>query len=76
MAKNRKTERQLVAELKRRTDMRGGVTAFAQKFEFSAGFISDAAKGQTPITQNLAQALGYRRVIEFEPIMKKKQPAA
>jgi hypothetical protein len=74
MQPNRKTEADLLAELRAITQLRGGLTAAAKKYGFSVVFISDVEKGKTPLTPRLAGAMGYRQVVNakmYEPIVRK-----
>jgi hypothetical protein len=65
MRPKRKTERDLLKELRAQTALRGGITTVAKRYGFSAAFINDVEKGHAPITDRLAEAMGYRRVVEF-----------
>lgn len=71
MRHKRKTEADLLNELRSETRLRGGITRIARQYGFSPPFISDVEKGYTQITDKLAEAMGYRRVVEFE-----RKPAA
>jgi hypothetical protein len=68
MRRNRKTETDLLNELRAQTGLRGGITVVAKQYGFSPAFISDVEKGHTPVTDRLAEAMGYRRVVEFERV--------
>ncbi len=68
MAKNRKLESHLVGELKAKTDRKFGLTITAKELGFTAPFILDVVKGRRPVSSRLAEAMGYRRVVEFEKV--------
>jgi plasmid maintenance system antidote protein VapI len=65
---NRKTEAELLEELKRSADQKRGLTNTAEKLGFTIQFISDVVNQRRPVSERLAQRMGYRRVIEFEKV--------
>lgn len=68
MAKNRKTDADLLEELKRSVDRKRGLTITADGLGFTPQFISDVIYQRRPMTEKLAAKMGYRRVVEYERI--------
>lgn len=66
----RKTEPDLLAELKAKTDRKFGLTLAAEEYGFTIQFIRDVVTKRRPISPRLAASMGYRRVIEFERVRK------
>ena len=66
MRRQRKTESQLVEELKSKTDRKAGVKRTAADLGVSSQFVCEVIAGRRSITERLARAMGYRVVIEFE----------
>lgn len=64
----RKTEADLLAELKTITDKRRGLTTAAENFGLTIQYISDVVYGRRPVSDRLAEKMGYRRVVEFEKL--------
>ena len=62
----RKTEADLLDELKRSVDHKRGLTNTAERLGFTIQFISDVVNGRRPVSGKLAERMGYRRVVEFE----------
>ena len=60
-------EGELRRELEAAIEKAGSQRAFAKKLGFSEQFICDVMKGRREISDNLASALGYRRVVMFVP---------
>ena len=66
----RKIESELVVELKAMTDRKFGLTITARELGFTPQFILDVVKGRRGVTENLAKAMGYIRIVEFEAFTK------
>lgn len=62
----RKTETELLEELKRSAGQKRGLTGAAEKLGFTVQYISDVIYGRRPVSEKLAERMGYRRVVEFE----------
>jgi plasmid maintenance system antidote protein VapI len=69
----RKSESELIAELKSRADRKRGLTDMAEEFGFTIQYLSDIVNDRRPISGNLALAMGYTRIVEFE---RKSEAAA
>jgi hypothetical protein len=61
------TEKEVLRVLGNRITQAGSLRAFARKNGFSANFISRVVNEQQSVTKNLAEALGFERVIYFKP---------
>jgi hypothetical protein len=69
MAKiSRKTETDLLEELKLSVDRKRGLSNTAERLGFTPQFISDIIYGRRTISPKLAERMGYRRVVEFERV--------
>ena len=66
--RKRKTEAELLNELKAATEKRRGLTDAAQRYGFTIQFISDVVYGRRGISEKLAEKMGYRRVVEYERV--------
>ena len=66
--RKRRTEADLLNELKTAADKKRGLTEIAEKTGFTVQFISDVIYGRRGITKNLATSMGYRRVVEYERV--------
>jgi uncharacterized protein (UPF0210 family) len=62
------TEEALVVELQARITRRGETSRVAHQIGVSQGTVSNILAGTSPIGDKVAEALGYRRRIFFEPI--------
>lgn len=62
----RRTEADLLKEMRQRAALKRGLTAMAEEYGFTVQFIWDIVNGKRGITQNLAERMGYRRIVEFE----------
>lgn len=66
MAKQRVSEALLVKRLEKETNLHGSLLVKAREYGVSPQFLSDVIRGRRNVTENLARALGYTRIIEFE----------
>jgi hypothetical protein len=66
--KVRKTEDQIVDQLRVLTNRKRGLTDTAQELGFTIQFISDVVYGRRGVSENLARKMGYRRIVEFEEV--------
>jgi hypothetical protein len=64
----RKTEAELLDELKRSVDRKRGLTNTAEELGFTIQFISDVIHERRPVSMNLAERMGYKRIVEFEKV--------
>jgi len=64
----RKTESNLIDELKARTERKFGLKKTAAELSVSPQFICEVVRGRRGVTKRLAEAMGYRLVIEFEKL--------
>jgi hypothetical protein len=64
--RKRRTEADLLNELKTTASKKRGLTEIAERTGFTVQFISDVIYGRRGITENLAASMGYRRVVEYE----------
>jgi predicted transcriptional regulator len=62
----RKSESQLLSELKAATGHRGGLTDVAARLGFTIQFLSDVVNERRPVSERLAESMGYRKVVEYE----------
>ncbi|NOG70442.1 hypothetical protein [Roseicella sp. DB1501] len=62
-------EPEIIKLLKKATVDAGGVRAFARNHSFAAGFVSNVLNGREPMTDRLAECLGFQRetVTRFTP---------
>lgn len=70
MAKNRVSEQYLVLMLERATEEHGSLGMKARQYGVSSQFLSDVIRGRRNVTPNLANAMGYKRIVEFEKVTK------
>lgn len=68
MRKTRKSESHLINELKVRTDRKFGLTTTAKELGFTPQFILDVVKGRRSVSDRLAKAMGYSRIVIFERV--------
>lgn len=68
MKRNRKPESHLVQELAARTDRKFGLKRTAHELGFTPQFVLDVVKGRRSVSDRLAEAMGYRKVVEFEKV--------
>ena len=61
------TQDQLVARLRLESDQESQPIV-ARRYGFSQSYLNRVLKGQSPISPRLAESLGYRRVVRFEPL--------
>lgn len=66
MKQIRKPESHLITELKNLTERKFGLKKTATELGFTPQFIWDVVNGKRGMTENLANAMGYRRVVEYE----------
>lgn len=59
----------MLQELTRSVDRKRGLTSEAERLGFTIQFISDVVYGRRPISEKLAERMGYRRVVEFEKVI-------
>lgn len=69
--KSATTENDVLTSLGAAVRGEGGVRAFGRKYGFSASFISQVLAGNTPPSDRLCQAVGYRKVVRYEPVFRK-----
>lgn len=62
------SEPELIARIKRYRS-RDGVNGAARRLGVDSGYFSRIANGKQPPTAKLLRALGYRRVIFYEPVV-------
>lgn len=64
------TEEQFIAEFRKVFDWRGSERLTAKQWSedhgFSQSYISDVLRGKRGVSDRMAEALGYRRVVTFE----------
>lgn len=72
----RLTQAEVVLALKAACDAAGGQRAWSRKHGISSKWINNVLRGRQSISPGLTLALGYRRVIEYEPIAHRTQDAA
>ena len=68
MRPQRKQESHLVDELRIRADRKAGQKKTAEELGIAAQTLCDVLKQRRPVTERLAKAMGYKRVIEFEKL--------
>jgi plasmid maintenance system antidote protein VapI len=66
MRKTRITEAQILEELKRKVDRKFGLTQEARRLGITPQYLHNVVNGKRPLSDRVAQAMGYRRVVEFE----------
>lgn len=72
----RLTQTQVVQRLKEACDAAGGQRAWSRKHGISSKWLNNVLRGRQSISPGLTLALGYRRIIEYEPIMAEAKDAA
>lgn len=50
----------------------GSQVAAAKELNISPAFLGDILRGARPISDNVAQKLGYRRVVQFVPVKEQQ----
>jgi hypothetical protein len=61
-----KTNDELVALLKKEIKKHGDQKALAERIGITPGFLNDILVGRAPVTQQVAEYLGYNKVTGFE----------
>ena len=69
--RTRISDAELLDRLRAAGAARGGSAALARRLGFTPQFISDVINGRRTISPRLALAMGYRQVVEFEPLENK-----
>jgi predicted DNA-binding protein (UPF0251 family) len=59
-----------IAMLRRLVDDEGSQTQAAAKLGISSGYLSEILTNGRPISDKVAKALGYERVVVYKPIRK------
>jgi len=66
------TEAELVEQFRKLFNWEGATRltakAWAKEHGFSQAYISDVLHGRRGVADRLAEAMGYRRIVKFEPI--------
>ena len=55
--------------LRRRLQPRGAAKALAEQLGLSTAYLSQMKGGDKPVSPRVAELLGYRRTIQWEPIL-------
>jgi hypothetical protein len=63
----RLTEAQLRDELRKRIDAAGTQTNLARELQLSTPYLSDIVNNRAPVSDRVASALGFDRIVEYEP---------
>jgi hypothetical protein len=66
MAQRRLKETHIVEELRSLTDRKRGLVSTASDLGFTPQYIHQVVNGHRGVSERLAEAMGYRRVIEYE----------
>ena len=66
--RKRKTAEDLLDELKVAVGRRRGLADTAERLGFSSQYLCDVVYERRPISKELAEKMGYERIIEFEKI--------
>jgi len=61
------TQDQLLARLRLEVDQESQPIV-ARRYGFSQSYLNRVLKERTPVSERMAEALGYRRVVRFEPL--------
>lgn len=69
-------ENLLRGELRQACVEAGSQRAWALRHGFSSPYVSDVLSGRREISDNLARALGYRRVVSWEPVARSLRTVA
>jgi len=67
-----KTEGEVVSELRERVKQFGRQTVIARQLGFTPQYLCDVLKNKRPVSENLALAMGYKRLIVFANNGKRK----
>jgi DNA-binding transcriptional regulator YdaS (Cro superfamily) len=62
------TENDMRNILRHRCASAGSAAAFAQQANLSEGLVSQILSGRQKVGPKMAKALGYRKIIRFEPL--------
>ena len=68
------TEQQIIDELNERVKQWGRQIRVADDLGFTSSFISDVRMGKRPVSEKLADSMGYTRRVIFERKRKRRQP--
>jgi DNA-binding transcriptional regulator YdaS (Cro superfamily) len=60
------TEQDLIADLRNHCEIAGSQKEWARIYGFSPAYVSDVLHGRRDVSEAMADALGYRRVVRFE----------
>jgi len=66
--KERYTEDKVMERLQKACHEAGSTKAFAKSHDFSYMFIYDVLRKRRPISERLLNTLGFKKVVEFEPL--------
>ena len=72
MVNHSKSESQLLDDLRERVRQFGRQAVVARELGFTPQYLCDVLGGNRPVSDKLASALGYDRVVRYEPRRKNR----